>query len=438
MSGGEKKERTLSTIDITWLSSETKKDEYAWSIVNAFDKDPSKQYEKLSTKYDKVLWSEYWNRGVFFVEKGSLYGIVSKNWDEIIPCKYPEYSDAYGEWKDLWFPREKPILTLEQKAVMEQRLALEGVKNDLMLQWHINRVSFYNKRTVNGTAFVKLPNWKIWMAASLIVRIDERGKELEILDENWEHLLFISEPELLQEDSGYLVITSDDENLYVGSYNTDHSYLAAYEMGSFERKRKTPMYGSSIQSVTVNDNYLMAFDMKDWKIKYFDKRNWQQLKWKDIDVRWQGWWSHHNLAATNESLIAAVPGFEEMIFNSIWAFNNELKVFDNEKAKLVAQTSFSAAMGSLDAVAVDSEKWRAFLAIGNKIWVFDSTGYIGMIPLSTRNIHQLDYSPQTGCLMVSMTEGKGVAEILDRKAINTLIEQSKMILWTAEKISIWK
>jgi hypothetical protein len=37
-----------------------------------------------------------------------------------------------------------------------------------------------------------------------------------------------------------------------------------------------------------------------------------------------------------------------------------------------------------------------------------------------------------------MTEGKGVAEILDRKAINTLIEQSKMILWTAEKISIWK
>jgi hypothetical protein len=30
--------------------------------------------------------------------------------------------------------------------------------------------------------------------------------------------------------------------------------------------------------------------------------------------------------------------------------------------------------------------------------------------------------------MVSMTEGKGVAEILDRKAINTLIEQSKMIL----------
>ena len=384
-------------------------------------------------QYDRALYSEY-GRGVIIVQKDGLYGVINKDGEEIIPCKYEEYSDVWHEWKDMGFTTKKTeIITPEQKAVEERKLALEAKREELAEQGHINRLSFYNGRTVNGTAFVKLPNGQIGIAASVIAYDSERDKNLEILDENGEHLMFISEPELLKGvGTPNLVISSDEENLYVGSYGNEFSYLAAYTMGDFERKWKTPMNGSRIQSIAVNETQVIAYDMEDGKIKYFDKTTGEHIDGKDIDTKKsQDVWtitSQHNLATTNERLIAAVPGLEFGIGLGTLEFNNELKVFDNERAQQVASTSFSAAMGSLNGVAVDAENGRAFLAIGNKIGIFDSNGYIGMIPQTTRNITQLDFDSQTGCLMVSMKEGKGKVEILDSEAIRVMAETSSRLL----------
>lgn len=363
-----------------------------------------------------------------------FYGIVTIDGTEVIPCEHIEYIDAYYTWKEMGFTTKKTeIITPEQKAAEEIKATLEAKREELMEQGHINRISFENVYSVRGTASVKLPNGKIGIAASFIVYDSERDKSLEILDENGEHFKFISEPELLKGIGTTSVsICSDEENLYVGSFGNDYSYIAAYTMGDFERKWKTPMNGSRITSIAVNETQLIAYDNEDGKIKYFDKTTGEHIEGKDIDTKelQDGWTiiSPHILATTNERLIAAVPGLEIAIESNIFKFNNELKVFDNERAQQVATKSFSAAMDSLNGVAVDEENGRAFLAIGNKIGIFDSNGYIGMIPQTTRNITQLDFDSQTGWLMVSMKEGKGKVEILDSEAIKVMTEISNRLL----------
>ena len=390
----------------------------------------SNKFELESEKYEKVLYV----KGGIIVKKNGLYGVINKiDGKEIIPCNYSEYLDVYNKWEKMGFTTKKVELSTEQRAAEIKKQFLEDERNKLVSEGHIRRISFYEGRTVNGATLVKLPNGQTGLAGSVIAYDYERDKNLEILDENGEHLMFISEPEL-QKGAGtpHLVMCSDEENIYVGSYGNDFSYLAAYKMGDFSKKWKTPKYGSRIQSVDVNDKYLIAFDMNDGKIKYFDKTTGQHIENKDIDTKTQTdeWTitSQHNLATTNENLIAAVPGLRIGIEMGTLEFNNELKVYDNDSTRKVAQTSFSIDAGTLNAVAVDTKRGRAYLAIGNKIGIFDSNGYIGMIPQTTGNIKKLNFDQQTGCLMVSMKEGKGKVELLDTEAIERMIEATGRVI----------
>ena len=196
-------------------------------------------------------------------------------------------------------------------------------------------------------------------------------------------------------------------------------------MGDFERIWKTPMYGSGLQSITVNDDEVITFDINDGKIKCFDKQSGILKEDKEISTKTDNEFfesiSQHNLSTTNESLLASVPGLSIGLAD----FENELKIFDNNSGEMFAQKNISQSMGRLNSVAIDRQNKRTFLAFGNKIAVFDERSYLGFFPLLTEEIRKLNFDQQNGCLLVSMGQMKGMAEVYSPEAIMTLLKTSK-------------
>ncbi len=378
-----------------------------------------------SIQYDKVLYGEV-ARGVLFVEKDGLYGVTDEDYNEIIPCKFREYSDAYHEWEETNFAMEPVKETGEQLIARRFKEGLNEKHDALVASGDIKTITFFNDRTVNGAEFVKMKDGSLGIAASVFIYDSERGKNLEIKDANGEHVTFLSEPELFRgEGTPEVVICSDEEHLYAGSYGNEYSYIACYRMGDFERLWKTPLYGSRIRSIAVNDSEIIAFDMKDGEIKYFDKRTGQRNEDKSIPtVRNMGSFSvrsQHNLATTNERLLAGVPGLEL----GLLSFENELKVFDNSSGESVSQKNVSLLAGTLQSLAIDQNNNRVFIAFDNKIAVFDENGCEGYFLAPTRNVHQLNFDQESGCLMISMTDGIGKVEAYSPNATSALLQTSR-------------
>lgn len=384
-------------------------------------------YDDIHMKYDNVLYGES-GRGVLIVEKNGMYGVTDKNGNEIIPCEFKEYSDVYHEWEEMGFPKEPVVMTEERLAAQQFKDGLKRKHDELVNSGGIKPITFFNERTINGSEFVKMSDGSIGIAAAVIAYDSERGKNIEIKNADGEHVMFLSEPELFQgRGTPGTVICSDENNLYVATYNTDYSYIACYRMGDFEKVWKTPMYGSRIQSITVNDDEIIAFDMEDGKIKYYDKQSGKRNEYKEIstekDMGQFSVKSHHNLAATNERLLAGVPGLSL----GLLSFENELKVFDNASGESLAQKSVSQFIGTLNSLTIDQQNNRIFIAFDNKIAVFGESGYLGYFLAPTRNVHQLSFDQETGCLMISMTEEKGRVEVYSPEAVTTLLQTSRAL-----------
>lgn len=384
-------------------------------------------YDDIHMKYDNVLYGES-GRGVLIVEKNGMYGVTDKNGNKIIPCEFKEYSDVYHEWEEMGFPKEPVVVTEERLAAQQFKNGLKSKHDELVTSGGIKPITFFNERTINGSEFVKMSDGSIGIAAAVIAYDSERGKNIEIKNADGEHVMFLSEPELFQgRGTPGTVICSDENNLYVATYNTEYSYIACYRMGDFEKVWKTPMYGSRIQSITVNDDEIIAFDMEDGKIKYFDKQSGKRNEDKEIstekDMGQFSVKSHHNLAATNERLLAGVPG----LTLGLLSFENELKVFDNASGESISQKSVSQFIGTLNSLTIDQQNNRVFIAFDNKIAVFGERGYLGYFLAPTRNVHQLNFDQETGCLMISMTEGKGRVEVYSPDAVTTLLQTSRAL-----------
>lgn len=379
----------------------------------------------VSAQYDRVLYGEV-ARGVLFVEKDGLYGVTDKDYNEIIPCRFKNYSDAYHEWKEIGFAGEPVVETGEHLIARRFKEGLNKKHDALVASGDIKSITFFNNRAVNGAEFVKMEDGSLGIAASVVTYDSERGKNLEIKDANGKHVAFLSEPELLHGVcTPEIVICSDEEHLYAGSYGNEYSYIACYRMGDFERLWKTPLYGSQIQSIAVNDSEIIAFDMKDGEIKYFDKQTGQRNEDKSIPTeRNMGPFSvqsQHNLATTNERLLAGVPGLEL----GLLSLENELKVFDNSSGESVSQKNVSLLAGTLQSLAIDQNNNRVFIAFDNKIAAFDENGCEGYFLTPTRNVHQLNFDQESGCLMISMTDGIGKVEAYSPNAISGLLQTSR-------------
>ena len=402
-------------------------------LGNNFDKT---ELKNVLAQYDNALYSEY-DKGVIIVEKNGFYGVVNLKGEEIIPCVHREYSDVWHEWKDTGFSTSKvALMSQEDIARAELKATLKATRQQLIAQGDIKEIPFYNDRAINGAVFVRLGNGDIGIAASVIVWDGERGKQLEIKGADGEHIAFINEPELMQgRGTPQVKICTDDDNLYVGSYGNEYSFLACYRMGDFEQVWKTSLPGSRLQSITVNDNNIIAFDIgltgSDGTIKYFNKTTGEYAKDKDIATKEEkgGFTvtSHHNLAATNKNLLAVVPGLSFGIDIGLPKFDNEIKSFDNVSGEMLHKKSVPINFGTLNAVAIDENQGRAYLAFDDKIGVFSADGYEGMILAPTRNVLELDVDKQTGCLMISMKDGKGKVDVCSPQAIETLLKTSQQL-----------
>lgn len=331
------------------------------------------------------------------------------------------------------YDQRDTLLKMLQQEKSEREgtlLILDKIRQRLINEGHINRLELYDDRAVLWAASVKLPNGWIWIAVSNCIWDSERGKNLEIFDENGRHLMYISEPELLKSlGTPGLKLCSDGECLYVGSYNTNYSYIAAYQAWSFKRKWKVPMGNSRIQSIALDGNEIAVFDMETGKIKFFNKENGMSIEWKDINTKNNNSISHINLASMR---IAAIPELEAWVNKGINDFCNKLQIFNDKLAKRLAWTSLSSIISSRNPIAVDEKKGRVYMAIENMIGIFDTTGCIGIIPETTRSIKELDFDSQTNCLLVSMLEGKWKVEAFDAEAINEFIKKSN---WTNKQLS---
>ena len=362
--------------------------------------------------------------GVNFVRKDDKYGVVDKNGREIISCRFNNYSDAYDKWRNMGFPTKPVNLSNEEIVVQKIEDALNEKHDELIASGDITALSFPN--SVGGAEFVSMSDGSIGIAVSNIVWESQRGKNLEIRDKNGDHVMFLSEPELYQGvGTPGLVLCSDENRLYAATYNADYSYIACYRMGDFEKVWKTPMYGSLIQSIAVNDDEVVAFDMQDGKIKYFDKHTGKRNEDKEIDTKEETAeftvTSHHNLATTNERLFAGVPGLNFGLLQ----FENELKLFDNASGESIAKKSISQFLGTLKSLAIDQRNQRFFIGFNNMIGVIGNQGYEGYFLAPTGCIHQLNFDQESGYLMISMTDGKGKLEIYNPESITKLLQTSR-------------
>ena len=323
-------------------------------------------YDDIHMKYDSVMYDNMF-LGVRLVKKDGMYGVTDNNGNEIIPCKFKKYSDIYDEWGEMGFPKTPVVMTEERLAAQQFKDGLNRKHDEEVASNNIKSISFFNERTVTGTELVKMSDGSIGIVGALAFS----SNNIEVKNADGEHVMFLSGPELFKDgETPGAVICSDENNLYVATYNTEYSYIACYKIGDFEKVWKTPMYGSQIQSITVNDDEVIAFDMHDGKIKYFDKQSGKRNKDKEIstekDIGPFNVKSHHNLASTNERLLAGVPGLTFGLLN----FENELKVFDNDNGAVLSQKSVSQLIGTLNSLAIDQQKNRIFIAFDNKIAVF--------------------------------------------------------------------
>ena len=382
-------------------------------------------YDDIHMKYDKVM--EYDRQGivvggsVLLVKKYGMYGLIDKFGNEIVPCKFSKSYDVYCVWKKLKFPVESSTKTKKQLAIQELKYGLKSKYDELVASGDINPITFFKQRAVNGAELVKMSDGSTGIAASVMVYDSERGKNVEIKNADEEHVMFLSEPELLRGlGTPATVICSDENNLYVATYNCSSSYIACYRMVDFERVWKTSMHGSQIQSIAVQDDEVIAFDMEDGKFKYFDKHSGKYIAEKKAENDYRPGHSHHD---SNELFSQDILGFEEGILD----FENDLRFLDASVSRLIVKRDnisvfLKMFFGKLSSLAIDHQNKRAFVALDNKVAVFDPNGYEGYLLVPTKRVFGLNFDQETGCLLISMD---GKAEVYSPEAITTLLQTTK-------------
>ena len=87
-------------------------------------------YQDLKTKFDLVVKTD---DDVYFVSKNNSYGVYSLSGEQIMPCQYNEYSEAYHYWSNLGFPKN-PI---EE----EIELPIEDAKKELKADEYVSNSS---------------------------------------------------------------------------------------------------------------------------------------------------------------------------------------------------------------------------------------------------------------------------------------------------------
>lgn len=310
-----------------------------------------------------------------------------------------------------------------QNSVQELINKLNMKHDELVQTGDIRTITFYEERGINGAELVNLKDGSVGIAASVLAFDSERDKNLEIKDSNGNHVCFLSEPELLIGiGTPHVVLCKDSNNLYVASYGNEYSYVACYKMGGFEKVWKTNAYGSRIQSITVNDDYLIIFDMSDGKIKYLNKANGEFINNKNISTDYKNAQfnirSHHNLATNNEKLLAGVPGLKLGLLD----FENELKLYDNYSTEKLAHRKVTNLIGTLNSLAIDNNNNRVYIAFDNKVAVFSNEGYKGFFLSPKKRVTKLNYDQDTGCLMVSSADfPEGNVEVYNPSALEKLL-----------------
>lgn len=283
----------------------------------------------------------------------------------------------------------------------------------------------------NGGVIVDLPNGEKGIAVSIIqpqyfvennIKQNGEARKVKILKLDGTEYMDLSEPELEKEPSSITKITRDEEFLYVTTYCTEYSYLAKYRMGTFKREWKKDLESASMQSITVDQDSVICFNMTDGSIDYFNKDTGE--KTKSIDIKEKDGHSHHNLAANNLMLLAAVPGFD-------WIVNlpNQLKVF-NQQGEIVNQKDIPTSMGTLNAISIDPELQLVYLAFDNKVAMFNSKGHLGTTVIPGGDILELNVDQETSSLIVSSVNMQGSdynggkLSIISMEAIKALTSSS--------------
>lgn len=379
--------------------------------------------EDIKRNYDRVLYNQN-KYDVLFVVKDKKYGVVDKDGNVIVPCMFSTYNEAHYELEKVIPFRSSLPMTLEDSIKKKYENGLTIAHNELVSSGDIKSITFYEERVITGAELVKLSDGSIGIAAAVSFYEHERGNNIEIKNNNGEHVMFLSEPELFHKgETPGSVICRDRDYLYVGTYNTNYAYIACYRMGDFERVWKTKLYGSAIQSITVNDNELIVFDMKDGGIKYFNKINGERIYNKGISTKDVGDIAHHELTSTNERLLTNIPG----IRFGLSYLENVIQIFDNDTGKELASGK-SNVDEVLKTMTYDEINKEVFMGFKEKIVVFGEEGYKGYFQTPYEKIHKLDIDKETGNLLVSMYDGyNGKVEVYNRKAIERLLYTSRIL-----------
>lgn len=277
-----------------------------------------------------------------------------------------------------------------------------------------------------GGLIVELPDGEKGIAVTIIqphyfvednIKKTGETKKLKILRLDGSEYMDLSEPELITNLSSAAKIARDDKFLYVTTYNTRDSYLAKYEMQSFKREWKKQFGFTAMQSITVDSNNIICFNMTNGSIDYFNKKNGEKIK--SIDIKEQFGHSHHNLASAELMLLAGSPG-------SDWLTDlpNQLKVFNNNGI-LENSADIPNSVGKLNAISIDMNLEIAYVAFDNKIISFDSNGYVGMMTMPCGRVLELNVDNETGSLIVSSSNMEsntgGKVNILSPEAIKKLL-----------------
>lgn len=270
-----------------------------------------------------------------------------------------------------------------------------------------------------------LPNGEKGIAVAMIqphyfveesVKEIGKAKKVKILKLDGTEYMDLSEPELGNNPSSQVKIARDDNFMYVTTYNTEESYLAKYKMPGFEKEWKRALGFNAMQSITVNNNSVICFNMTNGSIDYFNKVNGE--KTNSIDIKGQWGHSHHNIAATNLMLRAGAPGMDWLLGSS-----NQLKLFD-ENGTLVNQKDIPNSIGKFNAISVDSNSNLAYAAFDNKIAIYGPQGYLGKIVMPYGKILELNADNESGSLVVSSanveTDTGGKIDIITADAIKSL------------------
>ena len=388
-----------------------------WNILN---KDNPDYINTILKRYTRAQERPDWY--LVYKKEGSydLYGFLDKNGKTIVPCQY-EYQGVYKQLEKLKSPEGKLIAETEK----------------LEEEWHITDLSFYPNWNINQSVFVELPNGKKWMAISIETQDEARNKNVEILDENGKHLMFIKWPEWTTN-----TVLATNQDLYIGSYWKDTAYLTAYNMWDFSKKWQIKIDNQKISSMSINENEIIVDDIEGKKITHFDKTNGEKIIDENVHIdekmnensytrRIEHGNSCINLSVIK--LIESIPLLESGIRNGMKDFNDKYDIFSKEIFDKIVEPQIqefplNSILGFLNGLTVDQKNWRAYLAIrpqhgdDYKIGVFDINGFLGMIPYN-HIIRNLDFDEQTDSLIISGSKGwLWNVKIFDSYAINTMVK----------------